>query len=381
MTEEEATMSTREQIETVIIGGGQAGLNVGYRLRQAGRPFVILDAHERVGDAWRKRWDSLSLFTPARFNSLPGMRFPAGRGDVVSKDQMADYLEAYAERFELPVRTGVRVDKVVKRGDRFLVGAGDHVIEAEQVVVAMSNYQVPHVPPFARHLADHVVQIHSRNYVNPSQIPPGRVLVVGAGNSAADIALELSRTHEVTMAGKETGHIPFRIEPWFARHFLISLVRFVGHFMLSLKSPLGRKVRPNFLRHAGPLVRVKPQDLLDAGVRRVPRVAAVEEGAAVLEDGTSVSAESVVWCTGFRPGFSWIDLPIFAEHGEPAHVRGEVQSVPGLYFVGLNFQFAATSDTVTGVKRDAQHVARRLLSRVRARASAPQGTRVPQPGS
>ncbi|MGD8862863.1 MAG: NAD(P)-binding domain-containing protein [Myxococcales bacterium] len=372
-------MTNYEHFETIIIGGGQAGLNVAYRLWKAGRPFVILDAHERVGDAWRKRWDSLQLFTPARFNGLPGLPFPAGRGDVVTKDQMADYLESYAKHFEFPVRTGVRVDKLVKRGDRFLIAAGEQRLSADQVVVAMSNYQVPRVPPFARHLSSDILQLHSSAYRNPSQLRPGRALVVGAGNSGADIALELSKTHATTMAGRETGVIPFRIEPFIARHFLISLVRFVGHFVLSQRTPLGRKARRALLHKAGPLVRVKPADLVAAGVERTGRVVAVEEGLPVLEDGTRLQVDNIVWCTGFRPGFSWIDLPIFDEHGEPAHVRGEVPEVPGLYFVGLHFQFAATSDTVTGVARDARHVVRRLL----ARRSAPLAVRQPvaRPGT
>lgn len=362
--------TTREHFDTVIIGGGQAGLNVAYRLQRAGRPFIILDAQERIGDAWRKRWDSLQLFTPARFNRLPGLPFPAGRGDVVSKDQMADYLERYAEHFQLPVRTGVRVQRLSRRGAGFLLETSSGAITAERVVVAMSNYQVPRVPAFAQHLAPGLLQLHSKQYENPSQLRPGRVLVVGGGNSAADIALELSKTHETIMAGKETGAIPFRIEPFIARHFLISLVRFVGHFVLNMKTPLGRKVRPFFLHQAGPLVRVKPQDLVDAGVERVARVAGVEDGKPVLEGGRSLDVDNVVWCTGFKPGFGWIDMPIFDEHGHPIHERGRVPAVPGLYFVGLHFQFAATSDTVTGVMRDARHVARTLLAEARAPRAA-----------
>jgi putative flavoprotein involved in K+ transport len=363
------TTSTREHLDTVIIGGGQAGLNVAYRLKRAGRPFVILDASARVGDAWRKRWDSLQLFTPARFNALPGLPFPAGRGDVVTKDQMADYLERYAEHFELPVRSGVRVQRLSRRGDGFLIETAGGAISAARVVVAMSNYQVPRVPAFARHLSPGLLQLHSSQYKNPAQLRPGRVLVVGGGNSAADIALELSKTHETIMAGKETGAIPFRIEPFIARHFLISLVRFVGHFVLCLKTPLGRKVRPFFLTQAGPLVRVKPQDLVDAGVERTPRVAAVEDGRPVLQDGRKLDVDNVVWCTGFKPGFDWIDLPIFDAHGMPEHDRGRVPAAPGLYFVGLHFQFAATSDTVTGVVRDARFVARSLLADARAQRS------------
>src|SRR5215210_3195153 len=205
-------MGEHERIETVVVGGGQAGLAVGHELAARGRSFVILDDHERVGDAWRHRWDSLLLFTPARIDGLPGMRFP-GRGDAfITKDQMADYLEAYAARFQLPVHTGTRVDLVRRQGERFMVSAGDRTFDADNVVVAMSNYQVPSVPPFAGELDPSIVQIHTKDYRNPSQLQEGPVLVVGLGNSGADIGLEVTRSHPTIVAGKEFGAVPFRID-------------------------------------------------------------------------------------------------------------------------------------------------------------------------
>jgi putative flavoprotein involved in K+ transport len=190
-------------IETVIIGGGQAGLAVGYHLAKAGRPFVILDASARTGDSWRKRWDSLLLFTPARFDGLPGMRFPARRDEFVTKDAMADYLEAYQQRFELPVRHGVTVENLRRHGSRFIVSFPEGEIVADNVVVAMANFQTPRVPAFAKALDPGIVQLHSSSYKNPSQLQAGPVLVVGAGNSGADIAMEVSKSHETWMAGKE----------------------------------------------------------------------------------------------------------------------------------------------------------------------------------
>jgi putative flavoprotein involved in K+ transport len=356
-------------IETVIIGGGQSGLSVGYYLAKAGRRFVILDASERTGDAWRHRWDSLLLFTPARFNALPGMPFPARRDEYVTKDAMADYLEAYLQRFQLPVRHGVRVDGLRRQGSRFVVSAGDLEIVADNVVVAMANFQTPRVPAFANALDPRIVQMHSSSYKNPSQLQEGSVLVVGAGNSGADIAMEVARTHATWMAGKETAAVPFRIEPFIARNFLISIVRFLGHHVLTVRTPMGRKVRHKFIVSGTPLVRVKPKDLVASGIQRVDRVVGVRDGRPVIEGGEGPSVDNVVWCTGFRPGFSWIDLPIFGDGQEPQHERGIVASQPGLYFVGLHFLYAATSETVTGVPRDARRVAKHLLARTAKRPS------------
>lgn len=352
-----------EWFETVIIGGGQSGLSTGYYLAKEERSFVILDSHERVGDAWRKRRHSLLLFTPARFNGLPGMPFPAPRDQFINKDEMADYLEAYAERMKLRVRGGMTVDRLSQQGDRFLVSASGRRFVADNVIVAMSNSQVPWVPPFARELGPRIAQLHSKEYEDPSQLSDGRVLIVGAGNSGAEIATEVVKSHPTWMAGKESAHIPFRIEPWFARNVLVSIVRFVGHNVLNVRTPIGRKVRPKFLSMAAPLVRVKPRDLVAAGVQRVPRVTGVRNGLPVLEDGQALDVENVVWCTGFRPGFSWIDLPILGDRQEPTHEHGIVASYPGLYFVGLHFLYSATSETVTGVRRDAKRIAKQAASR------------------
>jgi putative flavoprotein involved in K+ transport len=355
-----------ERFETVIIGGGQAGLSVGYHLAKRGRPFVILDANERIGEAWRSRWDSLRLFTPARYDGLPGIHFP-GRGDVFpTKNEMADFLEAYAKRFELPVRTGVRVDALSRRGNTFIVSAGDLRFESENAVIAMTNYQKPRVPPFARDLDPNIVQMHSSEYRNPLQLRDGSVVVVGAGNSGAEIALEVARTHHTMMAGKESGHVPFRIEGVAARLVLVRLVRFIGHHVLTVNTPIGRKVRPKLLPKAGPLIRVKPKDLVAAGIERVPRVVGTNGGLPLLEDGRLLDVTNVIWSTGYHPGFSWIDLPVFAGDGEPMHERGIVGVEPGLYFIGLKFLYAMTSDTITGVARDAERIAKHIAARERA---------------
>jgi putative flavoprotein involved in K+ transport len=356
--------SELEHVETVVIGGGQAGLSVGHHLARQGRPFLILDAHQRVGDAWRKRWDSLHLFTPAQYNALSGMAFPAPAHSFPTKDQVADYLEAYATQFQLPVRTGVRVDRLSRDRDRFVVDAGDRSWEADNVVVAMSSFQVPRVPPFATDLSPDIVQLHSAGYRNPSQLQEGGVLVVGAGNSGAEIALEVARRNPSWLAGKESGHVPFRIEGAAARYvFQPLLFRFVGHRVLTVDTPIGRKLRPRLISHAAPLVRVKPKDLAAAGIGRVPRVVGVRDGHPLLADQRVLEVANVIWCTGFSPDFSWVDLPVFGEnHNEPTHHRGVVANQPGLYFVGLFFLYAMSSGFFPGVDRDAEHIVHAILA-------------------
>ena len=362
-----------ERFETVVIGGGQAGLAMGYYLAKSGRSYVILDAEERVGDAWRKRWDSLLLFTPARWVGLPGGHFPGSGSSFPTKDAMADYLETYADRFSLPVRNGIHVDRLWKEGDRYVIAAGDRRFEADNVVVAVGANRIPTVPAFADQLDPTIVQMHSSEYKGLSQLHEGGVLVVGAGNSGADISMEVVREHPTWLSGKDTGHVPFRIETPVARHVLLRIMRFVGQHVLTLRTPLGRKLRARFATQGGsvPLVRVKPKDIVAAGIERVPRVVSVRDGLPVLDDGRVMHVSNVIWCTGFRQDYSWIDLPIAGESGFVRQERGLVASQPGLYFVGLLFQFAVTSDALVGVGRDAAFVAKHLAARARSdRASA-----------
>lgn len=359
-----------ERINTVVIGGGQAGLSVGFHLQKRHVPFLILEENQRVGDTWRARWDSLHLFTPAIFSGIPGMRFPAPPYSFPSKDEMGGYLETYAQRFQLPVRTGVHVDRLSKRGGRFVIISGDREIEADNVVVAMATYQSPRVPPFARDIDPGIVQLHSREYRNPSQLRKGGVLVVGAGNSGAEIALEVARSHRTWLSGRDVGHVPFNIAGLPARLFLVRLVlRVLFHRVLTVNTPIGRKLRPKVLSHGGPLIRVRPAELAAAGVERVARVAGVKGGKPQLADERVLDVANVVWCTGFHPGFSWIDLPIVKD-AEPVHRRGVVEEVPGLYFLGLNFLYAFSSTMIHGVGRDAEYVAEVIASQVRPRTGA-----------
>ena len=364
-------MIEHESIGTIVIGGGQAGLSVGYHLQRLGAPFVILDAEERIGGAWRSRWDSLRLFTPARYDGLDGMPFPATGHSFPTKDEMADYLVEYAAEFDLPVRSGQRVKRLSKLNGAFRVETDDTRFQADNVVVAMSSWQVPKVPEFAKDLRPEINQLHAADYRNEAQLREGPVLVVGAGNSGAEIALDVVGRHETIVAGPDTGHVPFHIESSVGRVMVPFVLRFLFHRVLTVSTPIGRRVLPKANDSGQPLVRTKPRDLIDAGIVRAPRVTGVEDGWPVLGDGRVAHPANVIWCTGFDPGFSWIHLPVF-EDGHIKHERGVVEEVPGLFFVGLKGLYSVSSAEVHGVGRDAERVASLIGASVSTqRAPAP----------
>lgn len=350
--------SNPERVRVVVIGGGQAGLAIGYHLSRRDVPFVILDAGARVGDRWRQRWDSLRLFTPARFDSLDGMKFPDRPNVFPTRNQMADYLEQYATRFDLPVRSEVRVDRLSRHQGRFAISAGGRRYEADQVVVAMGLYQVPRVPTFASDLDSSIVQMHSIDYRNPSQLAAGETLIVGAGNSGAEIAMDLVRSgRTVRLSGRFTGQIPFRIERGLGRLLARVVLRGLFHHVATLRTPIGRKMRTQMMSGGGDtLIRVKRRDLEAAVLEWMPRIAGVRDGLPALSDGRVIDVKNVVWCTGFDPGLSWIDLPVFGADGDPIQRRG-VSAEGGLYFLGHHFLYAASSGMVQGVSRDAEHIA------------------------
>jgi putative flavoprotein involved in K+ transport len=360
-----ATLTT-ETFDVIVIGGGQAGLSVGHHLKRAGAHFVILDENARIGDSWRKRWDSLRLFTPAKFDALDGMPFPARGNYFPTKDEMANYLEAYARRFQLPVRNHSRVERLFRRGSRFVARAGKCEYEADQVVVAMAKYQQPKMPSFAVALSPEIVQLHSHAYRNTFQLRPGGVVLVGGGNSGADIAMEAAHGgHKTFMAGRDNGQVPFRPEHFWGRNlFMPVVIGFVFHHLLTVKTPMGRKARAAVLSKGGPLIRVKRCDLAAAGVERVPRLVGVRDGQPLLEGGRTLDVANVIWCTGFHAGFHWIDLPIFDGEGEVSHRSGVVESQPGLYFVGLPFLHAMSSSMIHGVGRDAARIAEAIRLRL-----------------
>jgi putative flavoprotein involved in K+ transport len=351
--------------KVIVIGAGQVGLSVGYFLSKSGIPFLILDANKRIGDSWRSRWDSLKLFTPSKFNGLAGLPFPAAANYFPTKDEMADYLEEYAVHFNLPVMTGVKVTGLSKEGNLFCIMSENKTFMAENVVIAMSTFQIPKVPGFAKKLDQDIVQFHSLDYREPSQFQNGGVLVVGAGNSGAEIAIEAAKNdHDVWLSGRDTGHLPFRIESTLSRLILIRLVvRIYFHRILTTNTPIGRKARPKLLSVGGPLIRLKPKDFADAGIERVPRVTGVTNGLPVLDNGQVLDVKNVVWCTGFYPSFSWIDIPVFKDR-ELMHDRGIIKKEPGLYFTGLHFLYAFSSMMIHGAARDAEYIVKNIKRRI-----------------
>ncbi|WP_250005121.1 NAD(P)/FAD-dependent oxidoreductase [Actinoplanes sp. M2I2] len=337
----------------VVVGAGAAGLAASWHLRRNGRRFVVLDAGARPGDVWRSRYDSLRLFTPARFCELPGLPMHVPPGAHPGKDEMADYLARYAERFDLPVRPGsvVRTHRV-DQGRHRLSGDG-FAIETDRLIVATGACRTPATPAFAAALAPAVRHLHSGDYRRPSDLPAGRVLVVGAGPAGADIALELSATHEVWLAGESTGHIP------------VSLVRsaVVRRTVYDRRMPagrLGRLVRARLARRGGPLIWQTEALLRRVGVRRVPRVAGVRDGLPQLVDGRVLAVAAVVWCTGFRPGYGWMDARALGPHGWPEHFRGVSATLPGLGYVGLPQQNTLGSGFLGAMSNDAASVVARL---------------------
>jgi putative flavoprotein involved in K+ transport len=353
-----------ERVETVVIGAGQAGLATGYHLARRGRQFVILDAYQRVGDNWRCHWDSLRLYSPARLAALPGMRFPAPPMSYPTKDQMADFLQTYASTFELPVRTGVRVRRVAREGRSYLVATDAASLLCDNVVVASGTFgRTPYVPDFAGELDPAIVQLHSSAYKNPTQLQPGGVLVVGASHSGGDIAFEAGTAgHPTVLSGRIPGEVPFNIDAKPA-HVIFPSMFFVAKHLLTLKTPVGRKLRSEVRAHGGPLIRVKRADLARVGVEMAPaRTVGVRHGQLVLDDRRVLEVANVVWCTGFRQDFSWIDLPVTGDDGWPLETRGVVPTSPGLYFVGLAFQYAFASMFVGGAGRDAEYVVKHLCA-------------------
>ncbi len=342
-------MPAIEHIEVLVIGGGQAGLAAGYHLSKLGASFLIVDDSQRTGDAWRRRWDSLRLFTPARINGLPGMPFPATASATVTKDAMADYLEAYATRFALPIRRGTRVRSLGRADGKFVIDTG---LTADHVIVATSSHGTPYLPPFAADLDPAITSLHSTEYRTPSQVRAD-VLVVGAGNSGAEIALDLACAGRTTwLSGRDTGKIPYPTVYWRPLWWIFTRPAFRGIAVVE---------------GGQPLVRIRPQDLVTAGVERVPRVAGVENGRPRLDDGRVLDVGTVVWCTGFRETYPWINLPITDETGRVRHERGVATAQPGLYFVGLRGQRSVRSSLVDGVGEDARYVVDRIAAR-RSRA-------------
>jgi len=364
-----------ERHETVIIGAGQAGMAAGHHLAKRGIDFVILEANPRIGDNWRSRWDSLRLYSPARYDSLPGLPFPGPRSHYPSGNEMADYLETYAAHEELPIRTGVGVRGVrATDGGGYAIETTDGSLEASQVVVATGAFQHPHVPQFASELDPGIRQLHSSQYRTPAQLADGPVLVVGVSHSGADVAHESARSgHRTFLSGKLHGQLPFSVDSRRGR-IAWPIMKFVAWNVLTLRTPIGRKMAPEIRKGGAPLLRIRRQELLQAGVEmHGARTVGVQNGKPMLADGQVLDVATVVWCTGFRPDFRWVEPATIGEDGWPIENRGVVPTSPGLYFLGIPFQFGFTSMLVVGAGRDAAYVADRIAARAGSRAARLEG--------
>jgi putative flavoprotein involved in K+ transport len=324
-----------------------------------------------VGDQWRQRYDSLLLNTPAQYDGLPGMPFPARRWTWPTGREMGDYLEAYVERFDLDVRGRARVGSIEQLdGGGFRVATNDTTYLADNVVVATGGEHHPKVPAFARELDPGIRQIHSHDYRNPRQLLPGPVLVVGAGQSGADLALEITAAgHETWLSGQAPGEIPV---PFGSRRsrLMLPVLWFVWNHVLTTRTPIGRKAQPKVRMGGAPLVRVKTADLDAAGVHRTEsRTEAAEDGKPRQADGRVLDVANVVWCTGFRQEFGFIRPAVTGPDGWPTDRGGVVPDVPGLFFVGLLFQRGFYSMLIGGAGRDAEFIAKQVTARMRSRAA------------
>jgi putative flavoprotein involved in K+ transport len=338
--------------EVVVVGGGQAGLAIGYHLAQQGRDFTILEAAKEPAAAWRQRWDSLRLFTPARYDALPGLAFPGDPDRYPGRDDVVAYLTDYARRFDLPVELDSPVRAIRKSGESYLVELEDRAYEAQQVVVASGPFQVPFVPAIAERLGPKVAQLHSTAYRSPEALPDGPVLVVGGGNTGFQIAEELSASREVHLSiGSRQMPLPQRIlgRDLFWYLDATGLIRKttasrIGSRMAARDTLIGSTPRALRRRH---------------GVELHDRAVDASGSAVSFGDGTKVDVQAVVWATGFRVDHSWVDVPVFDEDGHLVHRRGVTES-PGLYFLGLTWQHTRGSALLGWVKDDAEYIAQRI---------------------
>jgi putative flavoprotein involved in K+ transport len=342
---------TPERREVIVIGGGQAGLAIGYHLAQKRRQFTILDAANAPAAAWRNRWDSLKLFTPVRYDSLPGRPFPGDPDSYPGRDEVVHYLISYARDLELPVELNSRVRSVARLGSRYLVELDDRAYDADQVVVATGPFQVPRTPAIADGLHRDVVHFHSSEYRTPAALPPGPVLVVGGGNTGFQIAAELAASHEVHLSiGSRQMPLPQRI----LGRDLFTFLEATGLMARTVDSRIGRR-----MKNRDTLIGSRPRTLRRLGVTLRPRATEASGTSVGFEDGTTLDVSSVIWATGFELDHSWIDVPVFDDAGNVVHHRG-VTDAPGLYFLGLPWLHTRGSALLGWVKDDAQHIADRI---------------------
>ena len=361
-----------DTVDVIVVGAGQAGLAIAWYLARLGLRFQLLEASAELGQSWRGRWDSLTLFTPAQYDALPGMPFPAPADTYPTKEPVADYLQAYADAFRLPVRLNARVTSLSRSGDGFEVRTADETFSARRVVVATGPFQVPFIPPAAGGLDSAVTQIHSGDYRNPQALPDGPVLVVGGGNSGLQIAAELSASRRVDVSmGTSPPILPQRLA---GRDLFWWLTR-LGLMRVPAESRLGRRVqaRGEFV------IGTSRRRLKGAGVTFRPRLVGADGRTVRFADGSTLDVGVVLWATGYRSDYSWISIPGVVRDGRVAHRRG-VSDVPGLYFLGLSWQHTRGSALLGFLDEDASHIADRIGADRAATAPNESATAPPAPG-
>jgi putative flavoprotein involved in K+ transport len=358
-----ATLSPN--LDILVIGAGQAGLALGFHLRRTSFRFQLVDRNPRVGDSWRKRFDSLVLFTPRAYSALPGLAVPGDPDTYPTKDEMADYLEAYANHFDLPIvsGTGTRRLERVDGGFRVTTDSGQQ-IDCRAVVLATGAFQRPAVPAFSKQLSASVFQLSPENYMAPAQLPPGRVLVVGDGATGREIASELSATHEVLLA---TGR-PRRVSP---ERILGKSVFWwmdkLGILRASRESAIGRYLMETdpFPGKALELSRLREQ-----GVVVVGRIVRAEGRQVAFAGGETTEVDAVVWATGYKDDTDWVAIPeVKDERGRFIHQRG-ISPVPNLYFIGRSWQWTRGSALLVGVGADAAYVTEHIVKNLDGSAVA-----------
>jgi putative flavoprotein involved in K+ transport len=359
-----------QRLDVVVVGGSQAGLGMAWHLAQQGRRFLVLEAGPEVGHVWRSRWDSLKLFTPAQYDALPGIAFPAPDDTYPTKDPVADYLRDYAKAFDLPVRLNARATSLTRTDEGFEVRTTDDTVHARQVVVATGPFQVPFVPPQARGFDPSVTQVHSADYRNPQALPEGPVLVVGGGNSGFQIAEELAATRTVDLSiATRYPMLPQRLA---GRDLFWWLTR-LGLLRVTVTSRPGRRMsRRDFV------IGTNRRRLERAGVRFRPRLVDAEGRTVRFADHSLLEDVGVVvWATGYRADYAWLHIPGVVREGQVVHRRG-VTEVPGLFFLGLSWQHTRGSALLGFVNDDAAHLANRIATGPGIAGSAPAGvTRQP----
>ncbi|WP_289142568.1 NAD(P)/FAD-dependent oxidoreductase [uncultured Brevibacillus sp.] len=344
-----------QSYDIIVVGSGQAGLAAGYFLKKKGLSFVLLEKGKEVGQTWKNRYDSLVLFTPRFYSSLPGKTLEGDPNGYAAKDEIADYLHSYANQIELPIHFQTEVTALKQSSTGFLLETNQGDYAAKNVIIATGPFQQPLIPQMADALPKDIVQIHTAHYLNPSSLQDGPVVVIGAGNSGAQIAVELAKEREVYLSiGHKMKFMPLQLMNksifwWFGK---------IGFLKANIHSKIGKWLS----RQHDPIFGFELKEAIQKGaVKLKPRTKRIQSDEIVFADHSTVKVRNIVWATGFYPEYSWIKIPqSLNEKGKPIHHRG-ISPVSGLYFVGLPWQYRRGSALIGGVGQDAEFIVQQII--------------------